>query len=70
MEMHKWECEKCNWKGDEPIVAHPEYEDGGYQACPNGCTDDRDGEPLGTILNFNHPGNQIKYLNAMFNSNY
>jgi hypothetical protein len=62
--MSKWFCEKCNWQGNEPITAHPEYEDGGWQACPNGCTDDN-GEPLGTILNPNDSGNMLKFAKAL-----
>lgn len=51
--MGKWNCLKCGWEGDHPNIAHPEYEDGGWKCCPNGCQDD-DGEPLGVVLNDRH----------------
>lgn len=67
--MYKYLCDNCNWEGDNPIQANAECEDGGYPACPNGCKD-KDDMPLGAILNFNHPANQMKYLRAIFNANY
>jgi hypothetical protein len=62
--MGKWYCDKCGWEGDAPIIAHEEYEDGGWPACPNGCVDSHN-EPLGTILNANHPENMLKFAKAL-----
>lgn len=63
----KYQCEGCNWSGDEPITAHPEYEDGGYPVCPNGCTEMSEGalEPKPVVLDPAHPENQRRFAQAM-----
>lgn len=65
--MSKWICQKCEWEGNTPEIAHPEYEDGGYTCCPNGCKGD-DGEPEAVVLNFNYPENQNQFARALFNN--
>lgn len=62
--MGKWQCLKCGWEGDYPNIAHPEYLDGGYECCPNGCLDD-EGEPEGVVLNFKHPKNKKWYISTL-----
>ena len=57
-------CEKCGWEGDYPFTAHPEYEDGGWYCCPNGCVSN-DGEPEGVVENFAHPEVQRRFARAM-----
>ncbi len=63
----RYQCENCNWQGDEPTTAHPEYEDGGWPACPNGCTEQSDGleEPRAVVLDPAHPENQRRYAQAL-----
>jgi len=63
--MYKWKCTECDWNGDEPLHAHPDYEDGGWMACPNGCKDKWDGEPLPVVLNIRHPDNMRQYAKAL-----
>ena len=54
----------CDWIGDEPRIAHPEYEDGGWECCPNGCVDG-EGEPTAVVYNFYHPAVQAMYAKAL-----
>jgi hypothetical protein len=61
--LHKWECDKCEWEGNDPIRVHSEYEDGGWESCPNGCL--HYDEPNPVILNFNYPENMNKYAKAL-----
>ena len=62
--MSKYLCEHCDWHGDDPATAHPEYEDGGYPVCPNGCVDTT-GEPEGVVLDLADPDNQRNYARAL-----
>ena len=63
--IKKWFCEQCGWEGDEPMIAHEDYDDGGYYACPI-CKWESDGEPVEVILNPNHPDN-AKYWKSLLN---
>lgn len=63
--VYKWKCEQCGWEGDEPAQAYEECEDGGYQACPNGCICKKDGEPLSVVLNPDHPDNMLMFAKAL-----
>jgi hypothetical protein len=51
--MSEYECRNCGWQGSEPGVKHADNGDGGYNACPNGCTASYQGrvEPLALLVN-------------------
>lgn len=63
--IYKWACEECGWEGDEPIQAYEESKDGGYPACPNGCCWEKDGEPVGVVLNPNHADNMLMFAKTL-----
>ena len=51
--MSEYECSNCGWQGDESAVQHASNRDGGYCACPVGCTASYQGrvEPLAVMIN-------------------
>ena len=76
----KYFCEKCGWKGNDPII-YDIYEDGGYPICPNSssgeCMTERmeyqggSGtfmpvlEPTPVLLNPHNTENALMYLRAI-----
>ncbi len=51
--MSEYECSNCGWQGIGSTVKRADNGDGGYCACPIGCTASYQGrvEPLAVMVN-------------------